>query len=117
MKKILSIVLSLLMIVSVLMTTACMNETDSYSKTEVDGFVENLKLQITSKNDAALAEISGLKAIYEAKVALLENADADLKAELKALTDAYNAKTKERQASACRFFVFYRLSSENIPYQ
>ena len=99
MKKLLSAALAILMVASVFLMTGCMMEEDYYAKGDVDGFVTNLQNEIASKNDAALAEISGLKAIYEAKVALLDKEDEDLKAELKALTDDYNAKVKELEAA------------------
>ena len=99
MKKFLSTALAILMVASVFLMTGCMKEEDYYTKGDVDGFVTNLQNEIASKNDAALAEISGLKAIYEAKVALLDKEDEDLKAELKNLTDDYNAKVKELEAA------------------
>ena len=51
MKKFLCLALALIMAVSMFMATGCMNKNDGYTKTEIDGFVENLKLQINSKTE------------------------------------------------------------------
>ncbi|MBE6667654.1 MAG: hypothetical protein E7607_05050 [Ruminococcaceae bacterium] len=98
MKKLLSVVLAILMCASVFSMTSCLDQVSSsngYTKTEVDGFVNTLKAEVTAKNDVALTEISSLRAVCEAKIAILEKSSDEAKEELKALTTAYNAKVKE----------------------
>ena len=98
MKKYLSLILAIIMVASVFMMSGCMKKEDYYTESDVDKFVENLKTQIESKNQLALSEINSLKIEYTAKIDALEKVDTDLKAELKTLTNTYNAKVAEIEA-------------------
>ena len=116
MKRILSSILVLVMVVSAFVMSGCVKEEDGYTKSEIDGFVNYLKDEISSKNELSTTKIESLKMVYEAKIALLEKADEDYKTELKTLTDDYNEKVAEVEAAilaAAEAFEIYRAEYED----
>ena len=61
MKRSLSILLAVLMVVSAFLMSGCMKEENYYTKNDIDGLVDNLMAEITSKTNEANEKIESLK--------------------------------------------------------